>query len=90
MVGAYRKGETVKQASVFTMEDVNNFLYNWDSSNRYVLVRKAAFAINLAGGLRGGDLRPLKQGSLKEVANGLKLTYIPQKNVAMENVKEVE
>ena len=79
MVSGYRKGEPIKKAKVFTIEECNNFLYNFDSTNRYILVRKAVFCINLAGGLRGCDLRPLKQGSLKEVQSGLKLTYTPKK-----------
>ena len=85
MVAAYRKGETVKKANVFTMADVNNFLFNWDSSNKYVLVRKAIFVINFAGGLRSCELRPLKQSSLKEVATGIKVTYKSSKESTRDN-----
>ena len=85
MVAAYRKGEPTKKANVFTQENVNNFLFNWDSTNKYVLVRKAAFVINLAGGLRGCELRPLKQSSLKEVATGLQLSYQSSKPISDDN-----
>ena len=41
-------GERVDQASAFTEEDINNFLGQADSSNRYVLVRKAIAIIGKA------------------------------------------
>ena len=41
-------GERINQASAFTEDDINTFLCEADSSNMYILVRKAIAIIGKA------------------------------------------
>ena len=72
-------GETIEHASPFTQKDVDNYLNNADSSNKYVLVRKCILIIGLAGGMRGGQLRPLTQSCLTEEYDGYLVDFTPIK-----------
>ena len=72
-------GETVEHASPFTQNDVDTYLINADSNNKYVLVRKTILIIALAGGMRGGQLRPLTQSSLTEEYDGFLVDFVPIK-----------
>ena len=72
-------GETIEHASPFTQNDVDKYLTDADSSNKYVLVRKAILIIGLAGGMRGGQLRPLTQSCLTEEYDGYLVDFTPIK-----------
>jgi len=67
----------------FTPEQIDTFMMEIDPDNldKYILVRKVVFLIGLSGGLRGHDLRPLTQNSLKEVTGGLQVTFPPCKTL---------
>ena len=72
-------GETIDHASPFTQNDVDTYLLTADSSNMYVLVRKCIIIIGLAGGMRGGQLRPLTQSCLTEEYDGYLVDFTPIK-----------
>ena len=72
-------GEPVNHAAPFRQEDVDNFLILADSNNCYALVRKVILIVGLAGGMRGGQLQPLKMSCLTECYDGYKVDYTPIK-----------
>ena len=72
-------GETVTHAAPFRQEDVDSFLIMADSNNCYALVRKAVLILALAGGMRGGQLKPLNQSCLTECYDGYKVDFTPIK-----------
>ena len=80
LVSGYCNGETVKKAQTFTSDDINTFLkMDPQNQDKYMFVRKAVCICAVASGVRGSDLRPLMQSSVKEVKNGLRLTFVPCK-----------
>lgn len=79
LIRGYKIGEPVKEAPVFEFADINRFLAEADSSNCYILVRKAICVVAINGGMRGHDWRYIYHSGVKEVPNGYRITYTPCK-----------
>ena len=74
-----KKGEKPTQATVITKEQLLLFLMNADSSNRHIMVRKAAAVIAVAGGTRIHDLWSLTIDSLTKTSTGYRVVFVPSK-----------
>ena len=79
LIRGYKIGEPVKEAPVFEFADINRFLAEADSSNCYILVRKAICVVAINGGMRGYDWRYIYHSGVKEVPSGYRITYTPCK-----------
>ena len=67
---SYSRGEVVKKAKVFTMDELTKFFREADDKNRYLLVRKVVAMMAVLGANRLGELRNMTMDSLRKRGDG--------------------
>lgn len=86
----YKRGEVLKQAEVFTQQQLLQFLdtpvLNSSQSKSYWLLRKCAASVAFCGGLRCAELKSLQFESFAKTDAGYVVTYHPAKQ--RQEVKE--
>ena len=79
MIASYCRGESVKKASVFTRDEILQFLKEAPNENRYWLIRKVVVTTAFFGGNRLHELRGMTQGSVVIAPEGYEVTFRPAK-----------
>ena len=74
-VESYARGETIKKASVFTLEELERFLLEADQDNRYWLVRMVVAVVSYCGGNRLHEVKELIHDDVQLTATGYVVTF---------------
>ena len=87
-VGTCCDGETLRKAAPFSNDELNKFFLLGPDDDNSLLVRKCVAIMGVAGGVRGKDLRKMKQGSIKPIPGGYRVTFVACKQKGhVRNVK---
>ena len=75
-MGTCCDGETIRKAAPFSNDEVDKFLLLGPDDDNSLLVKKCVAIMGVAGGVRGKDLRKLKQGSIKPIPGGYRVSFV--------------